>query len=122
MFFLKYSGREDVPTNNRVPLLRLSELYLILIEDLPLEEAKPYFSTYRTARVLNASVEETSLIDENTRLDRLEKEYRKEFYGEGQMFFFYKKHNYESFTWPGFFTVPADAYVIPKPKNQLKFE
>ncbi|MDR2815318.1 MAG: RagB/SusD family nutrient uptake outer membrane protein [Proteiniphilum sp.] len=122
MFFLKYSGTEAVPSNNRVPLLRLSELYLILIEDLSLEEAKPYFSAYRTSRSMNISVEETSFVDENARLSRLEKEYRKEFYGEGQMFFFYKKHNYESFTWPAAFTVPANGYVIPKPKSQLKFE
>jgi hypothetical protein len=120
--FLKYSGSDDVPTNNRVPLLRLAEMYLIVIEDLPLEEAKPYFSDFRIARALDISIEETSLLDEAARLSRLEKEYRKEFYGEGQMFFFYKKHNYESFTWTTAFTVPADGYVIPKPKNQLKFE
>jgi hypothetical protein len=121
-FFLKYSGTEAIPSNNRVPLLRLAELYLILIEDLSLEDAKPYFTAYRTSRSMSISVEETSLIDEETRLSRLEKEYRKEFYGEGQMFFFYKKHNYESFTWPTVFTVPANGYVIPKPKDQLKFE
>jgi hypothetical protein len=120
--FLKYSGSDDVPTNNRVPLLRLAEMYLIAIEDLPLEEAKPYFSDFRIARALDISIEESSLLDEGARLSRLEKEYRKEFYGEGQMFFFYKKHNYESFTWPAAFTVPADGYVIPKPKGQIKFE
>jgi hypothetical protein len=120
--FLKYSGSDDVPTNNRVPLLRLAELYFIVIEDLSLEEAKPYFSDFRIARALDISIEESSLIDESARLSRLEKEYRKEFYGEGQMFFFYKKHNYESFTWPVTFTVPAEGYVIPKPKDQLKFE
>jgi hypothetical protein len=121
-FFLKYSGTDNIPTDNRVPLLRLSEMYLILIEDLPLEEAKPYFSTYRVARAMDISVEEPSTVDENALLNRLEKEYRKEFYGEGQMFFFYKKHGYENFTWPAAFTVPADGYRIPIPKEQLKFE
>jgi hypothetical protein len=120
--FLKYSGSDDVPTNNRVPLLRLAEMYLIVIEDLPLEEAKPYFSDFRIARALDISTEESSLADEGARLSRLEKEYRKEFFGEGQMFFFYKKHNYNSFTWPSTFTLPVNGYVIPKPKNQLKFE
>jgi hypothetical protein len=120
--FLKYSGSDDVPTNNRVPLLRLAEMYLIAIEDLPLDEAKPYFSDFRIARALDISVEELSFVDEGARLSRLEKEYRKEFFGEGQMFFFYKKHNYESFTWPEMFTIPAGGYVIPKPKDQLKFE
>jgi hypothetical protein len=120
--FLKYSGSNDVPANNRVPLLRLAELYLIVIEDSSLDEAKPYFSDFRIARAMDIVIEDPSLVDDNTRLSRLEKEYRKEFYGEGQMFFFYKKHNYENFTWPTVFTVPAGGYVIPKPKDQIKFE
>jgi hypothetical protein len=121
-FFLKYSGSDEIQTNDRIPLLRLAEIYLILIEDSPLEEAKPYFNAYRIARSMDASIEEPSTIDEDALLSRLEKEYRKEFYGEGQMFFFYKKHNYEQFTWPSVFTVPANGYIIPKPKDQIKFE
>jgi hypothetical protein len=120
--FLKYSGTDEVPADNRVPLLRIAEMYLILIEDLPLGEAAVYFSTYRTARGLNISVEATSMADEAARSARLEKEYRKEFYGEGQMFFYYKKHKFTTYTWPSTFTVPAGGYVIPKPKNQIAFE
>jgi hypothetical protein len=120
--FLKYSGTDEVSADNRVPLLRVAEMYLILIEDLSLNEAVTYFSTYRTDRVLDISVEATSMDSEAARLERLEKEYRKEFYGEGQMFFFYKKHKYPTYTWPSVFTVPANGYVIPKPKDQLKFE
>ncbi|KAA6350961.1 RagB/SusD family nutrient uptake outer membrane protein [termite gut metagenome] len=120
--FRKYSGSNQIPTNNRVPVLRLAELYLILIEDLPLEEAKPYFSAFRVSRALDISIEDPSTANETALLSRLEREYRKEFYGEGQMFFFYKKHNYTRYTWPAAFTLPAGAYVIPKPKEQLSFE
>jgi hypothetical protein len=120
--FKKYTGTDQIPTNNRVPLLRLAEMYLILIEDLPVSEAEPYFITYRIARALDASIDKSSTADEAAVLSRLEKEYRKEFYGEGQMFFFYKKHNYTRYTWPTTFVLPADAYVIPKPKGQISFE
>jgi hypothetical protein len=120
--FLKYSGTDEIPTDNRVPLLRVAEMYLILIEDLPLGEAATYFSTYRTARSLDISVEAPSMASEDARSARLEKEYRKEFYGEGQMFFFYKKHKFTSYNWPSVIAVPADGYVIPKPKDQIKFE
>lgn len=120
--FYKFIGSESIESDKRIPLLRMAEMYLILIEDLPLEEAKPYFTTYRTARGLSSSIDEPSMASDEARRERLEMEYRKEFYGEGQMFFFYKKHNYDSFTWPKKFTMPANGYVIPKPKGMSNFE
>lgn len=120
--FYKYIGNDDVESDKKVPLLRTAEMYLILIEDLPLEEAKPYFSTYRITRGLSQTLEGPSMESDESRLERLEKEYRKEFFGEGQMFFFYKKHNYKQFTWPRTFNVPASAYVLPKPKGMSNFE
>ncbi|MCH3995382.1 MAG: RagB/SusD family nutrient uptake outer membrane protein [Prevotella sp.] len=120
--FYKYTGNNNITTDNRVPLLRYVEMYFILIEDLPLAEAKNYFIKYRQSRALSSTIDETSTSDEVSLLSRLEKEYRKEFYGEGQMFFFYKKHNYDHFTWPTNYTVPSGAYDIPLPKDQINFE
>lgn len=120
--FYKYIGNDNIESDKRIPLLRTSEMYLILIEDLPLDAAKPYFTTYRISRGLSSSIDEPSMATEQARLSRLEQEYRKEFYGEGQMFFFYKKHNYAQFTWPSRFNVPAEGYVIPKPKGMSNFE
>lgn len=121
-YFLKYTGNDtDISPKNVIPLLRMSELYLIVIEDLPLDEAKPYFVTYRIARSMSSSLDGT-LTSENAVMARLEKEYRKEFFGEGQMFFFYKRLNYKAYTWPSKFTVPEGAYVLPLPKSQLSFE
>ena len=121
--FRKYGGNEQFPASNyRVPLLRLSEMYFILIENLPLAEAKEYFSVFRFARVMDESLETLSFTNEFERRNRLEKEYRKEFFGEGQMFFFYKRLNYENYSWPSFFTLPVGAYVLPKPNAQLSFE
>ena len=120
--FYKYTGNDNVEADNRVPLIRLAEMYLIMIEDNSLEVAQPYLADFRTARALDASVVETGLTDESARLKRLELEYRKEFMGEGQMFFYYKLHNVAKFTMPSNFTVPAGGYVIPKPKGQTDFE
>lgn len=120
--FFKYTGNDNVETDNRVPLIRLAEMYLILVEDNSLEAAKPYFSEFRIARALDASTEETSMANETTLQSRLEKEYRKEFMGEGQMFFYYKRHDVQQFTTPSKFTVPKGGYVIPKPKGQIDFE
>lgn len=119
--FRKYTGNDDFAPKNIIPVLRLAEMYLILIEDLPLEEAKGYFRTYRISRSLNQSVE-NELTSESAVLTQLEKEYRKEFFGEGQMFFFYKRHNYSALTWPKKLTLPAEVYRIPLPKSQSAFD
>ena len=120
--FYKFIGNDNIQSDKRIPLLRTAEMYLVLIEDLPLEEAKTYFTTYRTARGLSSSIDEPSMASDEDRLDRLEKEYRKEFFGEGQTFFFYKKHNYSALTWPKTFNIPENGYVIPKPDGMSNFE
>lgn len=119
--YLKYTGNNLISSNDRVPLMRLSEMYFIMMENLPFGGFMPYFQTYRIARGLDISIE-TEITDETALLLRLEREYRKDFWGEGQMFFFYKKHNYKSYTWPASFNVPDNAYVLPKPKEQMAFE
>ncbi|MFV0588049.1 RagB/SusD family nutrient uptake outer membrane protein [Bacteroides reticulotermitis] len=120
--FYKYIGNDLVSAKNSVPLLRLAEVYFILIENLPLAEAKPYFVDFRVARSMNPSIDDSSVANETALLKRLEYEYRKEFYGEGQMFFFYKKHQYAKYTLPGTVILPSGVYVIPKPKGQTNFE
>ena len=120
--FKKFTGNDMISPNYRVPLLRLAEMYFIVIENSPLAEAATYFSTFRIARSLDISVEATSMTDESARRTRLEREHRKDFFGEGQMFFFYKRLNYASYTWPANFALPAGAYVVPKPKAQISFE
>jgi len=120
--FYKYVGNDNTDPDKRIPLIRMAELYLILSEDLPAEQAKPYFQTYRIARGMNETLDESTFASESALKERLEKEYRKEFFGEGQMFYFYKKHNYSAYTWPTKFTLSSDKYVLPKPKGQINFE
>lgn len=120
--FCKYIGNEQTDSDKRVPLLRYAEMYLILMEDLPLNEARNYFETYRLARGLDESMSDAMFASESTRLAQLEKEWRKEFWGEGQMFCFYKKHHYTNLTWPSNITLPENAFVIPKPKGITNFE
>ncbi len=120
--FYKYTGNGYISASNRLPLLKYVEMYLILTEDLPLDKAKDYFVEYRQSRALSSTIDATSMADEAAVIARLEKEYRKEFMGEGQMFFFYKKHDYAKYTWPAAYTLPANAYVLPKPKEMSDFE
>lgn len=118
-YYLKYSGSGVIEANNMIPIVRLAEMYLILVENLSLEEAKVYFEAYRQARGMSVSV---NINTEAARKSQVEKEYRKEFWGEGQMFYYYKSHNITSWSLPQSVTVPANGFVVPKPQGQTAFE
>ena len=52
--------------------------------------------------------------------NELMKEYRKEFFSEGQLFYFYKRHNYKTFP----YCVKEDmsaSYQWPLPDNEKTF-
>lgn len=117
-YFLKYVGGGGIDATNMIPLVRLSEMYLILIEDSPIVEAASFFETYRQSRGMSS----TLTLTESNRLSRVESEYRKEFFGEGQVFYCYKKHNMGTITVPKRVTVPVGGYVVPKPYGQTSFE
>ncbi|MDR1274575.1 MAG: RagB/SusD family nutrient uptake outer membrane protein [Odoribacteraceae bacterium] len=116
-FFKKYRETETTCVTD-MPLIRLAEMYLIAVEGGNID----LFRTYRIARGLDASIDGT-LVDDDAVMARLEKEYRKEFYGEGQMFFFYKRLRYERFTWPTpVKEISAASYRLPIPESQSMFE
>ncbi len=74
---------------NAVPLIRLSEMYYILSEcETDLNKAADWVSQIRTAR----GGEELIFRDNDDRISKLELEYRKEFYGEGQLWYFLKRN------------------------------
>lgn len=116
-FFKKYNDTDSKTAVKDIPIIRLSEMYFIAAEC----GGEASFRDYRIARVLDPSIDGT-LTSATAIKDRLEKEYRKEFYGEGQMFFFYKRLNYNKFTWPVVKNVTEAAYKLPLPESQLMFE
>ncbi len=118
--FKKYWKSETTSTT-LMPLIRVSEMYFIVMECGSLTEAGEKFKTFRISRNMSSSVD-NELTDKQAVDRRLEKEYRKEFYGEGQMFYYYKRHGVEQYTWPAAFSVDAAKYVIPRPDSQLMFE
>ncbi len=116
-FFKKYNDTDSKTAVKDIPLIRLSEMYFIAAEC----GGETLFRDYRIARVLDPSIDGT-LTSATAIKDRLEKEYRKEFYGEGQMFFFYKRLNYNKFTWPVVKNITEAVYRLPLPESQSMFE
>ena len=99
----------------QIPMLRLSEMYLIASETAPLAEAQEYWNKYLTARNLPIS---TLNSDEVLRKSDIVKEYRKEFYAEGQAFYAYKRINAAR---TAVLFIPANVevnYVIPLPLSE----
>lgn len=100
----------------QIPMLRLSEMYLIAAEAAPYAEGAEYFKTFRTSRNIG-----NMPVPADPALLKAEiiKEYRKEFYAEGQAFFTYKRLNSAK---TAIIFAPAAAvlnYIAPIPKEEI---
>jgi tetratricopeptide (TPR) repeat protein len=115
-YFKKYNATDKTAVED-IPLIRLAEMYFIVVENGNTDK----FRDYRIARGLDSSID-GSLDSPEAIKTRLEREYRKDFYGEGQMFFFYKRLNYNKFSWPTVKEISADKYKLPIPQSQSLFE
>lgn len=123
--FQKFVNIDDtnLPKRTRVQsMIRLGELYLIAAETAPSQEAKEnYLNMLRIARGLN-----TGSITEGEKADweyTVRSEYRREMYGEGQVFFYLKRK--AVLTLPSghygagqSFTMGAAQYVVPLPESE----
>ena len=88
-------------------LLRVSELFLIAAECAPSNADRlKYINRYRVHR---------GLTELNEMGDAVHEEYRKEFIGEGQLFFYYKRKNKSKIGPDDKTIVPEDVYVMPRP-------
>ena len=102
-----------------VPNLKLSEMYLIAAEAAPsAAEGVTYLNTLRAARLLpalDAAITPANLDNE------IMKEFRKEMYGEGQAFFFYKRRNTANIPDGVGNPMSEVKYVFPFPLAEIQF-
>lgn len=80
----------------KVPLIRLAEMYYIMAEALTGEEAADYYNAVRNARGISSTQNVDAFVSEEEKIEALREEYCKEFFGEGQYFFFLKRHQISS--------------------------
>ena len=116
-YFYKYSDMVDSGsiTNTMIPMIRLGEMYLIAAESrsADIEAGVSYVNQLRAAR----GVSKLQTLTQKT----LQYEYIRELYGEGQLFFMYKR----MFSPVIFSSIdsknpqPADAiFVVPLPSSE----
>lgn len=97
-----------------IPMLRLSEMYLIAIETSnDLEEINKLYSDYmEDHNVLNASFESIDKMKEN-----IIKEYLRELYGEGQAFYLYKRLGSKNIMFSQK-QMTETEYIVPLPSTE----
>ena len=119
LYHRKFEKQDNVTASRQymIPLIRMSEMYLIAVECCKLGEASVYLNTFRNARNCNSLA-----LTEDNRINILANEYKKEMLGEGQLFFFYKRQ--EMVNIPdgnqatGTKNVELTKYVVPLPESE----
>lgn len=122
MYFYKYSDMDSTSLiqNTMIPMLRLGEMYLIAAESQSddLTAGLPYVNTLRSKRGITGLGSLTSA--------NLTYEYMRELYGEGQLFYYYKR-NYTTIlkgtngsgTRPNGQAASDRVFVVPLPDTEM---
>ena len=98
-----------------IPLLRLSEMYLIAVETASLSEAGTLYQEYMLSKNVSWNA---GFASEENRHSELMREYRREYFAEGQMFYFYKRHQTTSL-WSQTGQVTETDYILPLPNTEF---
>lgn len=103
-----------------IPVIKLAEMYYIAAESAPsVEQGTAYLNVVRVARLIPAlspAPATQDLFDAEIQL-----EYRKEFYAEGQVWFYYKRKGLTSIP-SGLVSPMTNAqYTFPLPNAELEF-
>lgn len=113
----QYNTTDSNRLDQLVPVIRLSEMYYIMAETAPtITDGIQYLNIVRQNRGLGQLPPDLTPTRFRTEIT---KEHQKEFYAEGQLFFYYKRNNVARMQ---FMTtdIPASKYVLPIPDLELE--
>lgn len=110
-----YSANVLVTKLQIIPMLRLSEMYLIAIETSnSLNEVQSLYDTYMSSCAFTLYTPFATLAEAR---EEMINEYRRELFGEGQMFFTYKRLGAKKMLWNEQ-EMTEDDYVAPLPATE----
>jgi hypothetical protein len=111
--------------NNQVPLLRLSEMYLILTECAQTKtDAENSYRIYCNKKGIPFTAGFNAADWITDRRNKMIREYVREFYAEGQTFFTYKRYNVTTLpaSWTATYYQGTPArYIVPKPDREINY-
>ena len=109
----------EYETKYTIPMFRLSQMYHIAIEtlfDTNPEKALELFTTLRTKRGCKTALPD--ILTKNDLISYLVNDARREYMGEGQLFYLYKRLNHEIIDEEQGNITLTDEFVIPIPERE----
>lgn len=126
--FLKFWEYENMVYKNNMPLIKLPEVYYTACECLLREggeknknQAITYLNTIRNHRNIPIDLNLSYTLTEDEVWNELVKEMKKEYIGEGQMFYYYKRIGAISIPYGPAVAYDDNVYVLPLPQKELDF-
>jgi hypothetical protein len=116
-YWYKDGASQAMTKRQIIPMIRVSEIYLIAIEtSLDLNEVNALYKEYMAAHNVMLTTDYfTSLDDVQAEILN---EYRREFFAEGQMFYAYKRVGATNMLWRTA-AVEEGEYVLPLPETEF---
>jgi len=119
---LKYHKQEEKSTGGRwgnpmLPMIRMSEVYYVAAEAIckkDLGEAREYIKKVKNGRGVSVDL---SNLDENGLVDMIVNDAQRELFGEGQVFFMFKRLNRQVVNYSGSSTSVEKEPVLPTEEN-----
>ena len=119
--FQKYKGGDSLYMQ-MIPMLRVSEMYYIKAEIQTLNSQEAEAMQTLSEFLRHRGIESPAIYTPQALLDD---EYRKEFFGEGQLFFYYKRLNSTSIpsarNFNGTVDMNSTNYVLPIPDGETQY-
>lgn len=109
------SNSSQVVNQQIIPMLRMSEIYLIAMETSDdLAEINTWYQSYMQEHAVATMPDFSSL---SAAKEWIINEYRREFFAEGQMFYTYKRIGADEMLWRST-PVDEDDYILPLPLTE----
>lgn len=126
--FLKFWEYEDMKNTNNMPLIKWPEVFYTLSEcllrkggDDNKNKAIDHLNEIRKRRNIDASIKLAHSLSSEEVWGELHKEWQKEYIGDGQMFYYYKRNGYASIPYGPAVTYDDNVYVLPLPQLEVDF-
>ncbi|MDI3321447.1 RagB/SusD family nutrient uptake outer membrane protein [Pinibacter soli] len=120
---LKFTYVTNSTFKDRMPIIKLPEMFYVLAEANNetgnQANAVNYLNTVRINRGISSSYNLTTNISKDSVTNEIEKEYRKEFVSEGQLFYYYKRRGKAGIPGTSKF-MDNSVYVLPLPQKELE--